>query len=130
MLASIRRSLVSRIEDLHVCRQDLRRDLNMSTKRKVSSETSIDDDRHIEEVLEGALLHLGRCNDLVRPAGLLVSSVSNSDCSKAFHDLQHSMSEIRLVYDPDRPLRPSEWGKLMDEERKISELSDIGEIDA
>jgi len=115
MLASIRRSLVSHVEDLHICRQGLRRDLNLATKKAGV------DERPIEEVLESAILHLGRCIDLVRPAGLLVSSVTKSDWARAFRALEYSMSEIRLVCDPDRPLLPGEWGKLMDDE-DLSEL--------
>merc|ERR1712071_45351 len=85
----------------------------------------IDDDiRPVEVVLEGALLHLGRCIDLVRPAGLLVSSVPEADWESALSALEHSMREIRTVCDPDRPLRPTEWGKIIDEEQNILDLSD------
>ena len=114
MLASIRRSLVSHIEDLHVGGhgQELRKNLSRSS------------DKNFEGSLEGALLHLGRCIDLVRPAGLLVSSVSRSEWTKAFQALERSMSEIRLYCDPDRPLRPSEWGKLMDEDNVIVDPSE------
>ena len=122
MLASIRRSLVSHMEELHVNRQDLRSNLNSACKNKFNSLDLESNDRPIEEVLEGALLHLGRCIDLVRPAGLLVSSLTKSDWTRAFRDLEHSMSEIRLVCDPDRPLRPSEWGKLMDDETEMVKI--------
>ena len=127
MLASIRRSLVSHVEDLYVDRQVLRRALNISPKSESPFKTPASDARLVEEVLEGALLHLGRCIDLVRPAGLHVSSVPRSDWERAFRALERSMSEIRLVCDPDRPLRPSEWGKLMDKESVMLETSRVKE---
>ena len=58
-------------------------------------------------ILESALLSLGCCVDLVRPAGLLVSVVSSKNWRKALRALQHSLDEIRSVCDPDRPLRPT-----------------------
>lgn len=66
-------------------------------------------------MLESALLSLGRCSDLVRPAGLLLSSVSNSDWGKALKALEHGRREIRELCDPDRILEPNEWGKLQEE---------------
>ena len=65
--------------------------------------------------MEGALLSLGRCVDLVKPAGLHVGSVSREDWKKALRALEHSMNDSRCFCDPDRPLLPSEWGKLVDD---------------
>jgi hypothetical protein len=72
--------------------------------------------RDVNVVLEGVVLSLGRCIDLVRPAGLLLSSVSKTDFAKALRALDHAMSQIRTYCDPDAPLDPSEWGKLSAEE--------------
>jgi hypothetical protein len=66
----------------------------------------------VDVVLEGALLSLGRCIDLVRPAGLHVSPVSKADYVKALRSLEHCMGQIRAFSDPDQPLPPSDWGKL------------------
>jgi len=136
MLASIRQSLVSYVEELHRENRDLKPIINQMSQRRErirrpSSKTKSDfyygdalnklglgvkdkDDRPVDIVLDGALLSLGRCVELVRPAGLFVSSVSKSDWVKALRELEHSMSEIREVCDPDRPLPPSDWGKLED----------------
>ena len=68
--------------------------------------------RDVNVALEGVVLSLGRCIDLVRPAGLLVGSVSKMDFSKALRALEHAVTQIRTFCDPDSPLDPSEWGKL------------------
>lgn len=131
MLVSIRRSLVAHVEDLGRPRNTLRRKLQLyaetaahskirqkrenPNKNQLSDEDNILVDRPIDQVLEGALSSLGRCIELVRPAGLFVSSVSKTDWVKALNALELSMSEIRSVCDPDRPLHPSEWGKLVED---------------
>ena len=63
-----------------------------------------------------ALLSLGRCIDLVKPAGLLVSSVPAAMWSKALFHLEESMSRIKTVCDPDQPLDAAQWGRLFDDE--------------
>ena len=73
------------------------------------------EDVKIIVVLESALLNLGRCIDLVKPAGLLVSSVSAATWSKALFNLEESMSRIKTVCDPDQPLAAGDWGTLEQE---------------
>ncbi len=111
MLASIRRSLVEQIEALHKPSRSRKKTLNTELRR-------IKDiygmERDVITILEGALLSLGRCVDLVKPAGLHEGSVSKEDWRKALKALEHSMNEISSFCDPDRPLMPSEWGKLVD----------------
>lgn len=68
--------------------------------------------REINVIMEGVVLSLGRCIDLVRPAGLLLGSVKKSDFTKALRELDRALIQIRTYCDPDAPLRPSEWGKL------------------
>lgn len=68
--------------------------------------------RDVNVALEGVVLSLGRCIDLVRPAGLLVGSVSKTDFQKALRALEHAVSQLQTYCDPDAPLDPSEWGKL------------------
>ena len=129
MLASIRRSLVSHVEQLHGKRTALKRALKEYSRNVPSGGRAAGDyaapaqqqrpPQRQEDVvasLEAALLSLGRCVDLVRPAGLLVSSVSKGDWNRALVSLERSMKEIRRTCDPDRPLRPTEWGKLVDDE--------------
>eukprot|EP00591_Stephanopyxis_turris_P011861 CAMPEP_0195512970 /NCGR_PEP_ID=MMETSP0794_2-20130614/4744_1 /TAXON_ID=515487 /ORGANISM="Stephanopyxis turris, Strain CCMP 815" /LENGTH=658 /DNA_ID=CAMNT_0040640869 /DNA_START=303 /DNA_END=2279 /DNA_ORIENTATION=+ len=129
MLASIRRSLVSHVEELHKPRRSLRSSLDSYCKislgkPKRSGKNNYNlNDRSVDVVLESALLSLGRCIDLVQPAGLLVSTVSKSDWLKALRALEHSMADLRSTCDPDRPLRPSEWGKLIDEGNRANSTS-------
>jgi hypothetical protein len=99
VLASIRRSLVSQMEELYKTKPTLRNDLRTPG-------------RDVNVALEGVVLSLGRCIDLVRPAGLLVGSVSKTDYERALRSLEHAVSQIQSVCDPDEPLDPSEWGKL------------------
>jgi len=53
---------------------------------------------------------------LLKLAGLVVSSVPKTDWVKALGDLEQRISEIRDLCDPDRPVHPSGWGKLIDDE--------------
>ena len=66
----------------------------------------------LDVVLEGVLLSLGRCLDLVRPAGLLIGYVSKTDWKNAEILLENAVRQLRDACDPDQPLDPSEWGKL------------------
>uniref|UniRef100_A0A7S2R1L4 Uncharacterized protein n=1 Tax=Eucampia antarctica TaxID=49252 RepID=A0A7S2R1L4_9STRA len=120
MLASIRRSLVSYVEDLHKPVTSLKAGLKIHSRKMFSHHahstyTNGGSERDIIAILESALLSLGRCIDLARPAGLLVSSVSKNDWTKALHALEHALQELSYC-DPDQQLHPSEWGKLIDNE--------------
>lgn len=111
MLASIRRSLVEAIEELHRPSRSRKRTLNNDLRRiKDSNGNEID----VITVLEGALLSLGRCLDVVKPAGMHLGSVSKEDWKRALKALQHSMNEILEYCDPDRPLFSQEWGKIVE----------------
>jgi len=67
----------------------------------------------MDVVLEGALLSLGRCLDLVRPAGLLTGSVPAQDFRLAFQLLEQTVAQISQGCDPDRPLPAADWGLLL-----------------
>lgn len=88
---------MSQMEDLYKKKPSLKSDLQ---------------GRNVNVVLEGVVLSLGRCIDLVRPAGLLISSVSKTDFVKALRALDNAMTQLRLYCDPDAPLPASEWGLL------------------
>jgi len=103
MLASIRRSLVSLLESLHQNPQ-LEMALQLEIKMKMERK-----EKDFKASLEGALLSLGRCVDVVKPAGLLLGSVSITDWAKALRALEHTMTVLRSLCDPDRPLKQSEW---------------------
>lgn len=117
ILASIRRSLVEEIETLHKPSHSRKKILNNELRRL---KDIYGNERDVISILEGALLSLGRCVDLVKPAGMHTGSVSKDDWKKALSALEHSMSEIRTFCDPDRPLMPSEWGKLVDDDSVAS----------
>lgn len=120
-LASTRRSLVSHVEDLYLARKGLRRSLKSYFIEHGSAQSSSPSNylkavRPIEAILESALHSLGRCVDLVRPAGLFLHIVPKKDWEKALNALEHSISEIRNACDPDRPLSQTEWRKFFDRE--------------
>lgn len=63
--------------------------------------------------LESAMLSIGRCVDLVRPAGTLSSkSVTRVDWINAVKKLEHFLDLMQRSCDPDRPLPAGDWGKL------------------
>ena len=109
--AAIRHQLVSLMEDLYRTSPGLRSGLREVT-------TFSDNEQTVDIVLEGATLSLGRCIDLVRPAGLHQSSVSKAEYTKALRWLNHCMTQIQAYCDPDRPLDQSEWGRLGPQEEK------------
>lgn len=115
LLSSIRRSLVSLVEALYTDKgQEIRAGVIRYFEKKSGRNQFTKEDVKIIVVLESALLNLGRCLDLVKPAGLLVSSVPAASWSKALFNLEESMSRIKTVCDPDRPLNAVDWGKLFD----------------
>ena len=76
-------------------------------KRTISGYVSTD------VALESALLALGRCADLVRPAGRLTSrSVSQEEWTDAIQQLEHFLDLMETACDPDRPLPADQWGLL------------------
>jgi len=109
MLASLRRTLVNIIEELHTPQK---RTLRRSLERFGTPTGEI----NMVSVLESALLSLGRCVDLVKPAGTFVNYVPEEDWCKAAQLLATTMNKIRDFCDPDKPLCPEDWGKLVDDE--------------
>ncbi|CAB9518040.1 expressed unknown protein [Seminavis robusta] len=103
VLVSIRRSFVNDMEHFYKSQPSLK-----STLRQYVSNS----DYPLDVVLEGALLSLGRCLDLVRPAGLLIGYVPKDDWKTAERVLQHAVRQLRDACDPDHPLDPTDWGKL------------------
>ena len=125
LLSSIRRSLVSLVEALYTEKgQSIRLGVINHFERQGRNRFTKEDVKIIV-VLESALLNLGRCIDLVKPAGLLVSSVPASTWSRALDALQTSMNHIQTVCDPDQPLEPEKWGKLFEGEDEIIDLSSV-----
>jgi hypothetical protein len=115
LLSSIRRSLVSLVEALYTEKgQEIRAGVIRYFEESRGRNQFTKEDVKIIVVLESALLNLGRCLDLVKPAGLLVSSVPAATWSKALFNLEDSMGRIKTVCDPDQPLNPGDWGKLFD----------------
>jgi len=103
--SAIRHKLVALMEGLYKTSPGLRSGLRELSTYSDSKET-------VDIVLEGATLSLGRCIDLLRPAGLHKSSVSKTQFTKALRSLDHCMTQIRTYCDPDQPLALSEWGSM------------------
>ena len=79
----------------------------------------------IEIHLESALLSLGRCCDLVRPAGTFsAQSVSRQEWKDALVHLQDFMARIECSCDPDRSLSVDQWDiKLIENQPQVETLS-------
>lgn len=100
VLVGARRSLVADMESMY------QRQPSLDAVHQVLN------DKPLDVVLEAALLSLGRCLDLVRPAGLLTGSVSEGDFKRALSSLQQAYYLLDRACDPDEPLDPDEWGRL------------------
>lgn len=112
LLSSIRRSLVSLVEALYTPKgQEIRAGVIKYFEESGRSQFTKEDVKIIV-MLESALLSLGRCIDLVKPAGLLVASVPAATWSKALYNLEASCKQLKIVCDPDQPLEASYWGQL------------------
>ncbi len=116
VLISVRRALVKDLEALYGSSSvKSKSSLKQSLKRIVpqhSLVTGLESAAPLEVVLESAVLSIGRCLDLVRPAGQLKGAVSKVDWIKAVKALEHAMKQIRQACDPDGPLDPAEWGRF------------------
>jgi hypothetical protein len=86
----------------------------VSLKVLLSEMRSTTNGYSMDVALESALLSLGRCLDLVRPAGLAETrkSIPRSDWAKALQHLEAYLELIQGSCDPDRPLNPRDWGEL------------------
>jgi len=77
----------------------------------------------IEIHLECALLSLGRCCDLVRPAGTFSEqSVSRQEWKDALRHLQEFMNRIECSCDPDRPVSANQWDRKLSENQPVMEF--------
>lgn len=121
VLVQARRGLVQDMEELYQRQPSLaavhHQQLPSVTTTTTSQQpqcpsTTITVMKPMDVILEGALLSLGRCLDLVRPAGLLTGSVSAHDFRLAEGLLEQTVAQISAACDPDRPLPASEWGVL------------------
>lgn len=79
-----------------------------------SLQTPTNNNKPLDVVLESALLSLGRCLDLVRPAGMLTGSVSLDDFKRALSSLQQAYYLLDRACDPDEPLSPDEWARPLE----------------
>jgi hypothetical protein len=105
VLVAARRSIVKDMEMLY-----------HRPKNHIKSEEAMQDEQQpIDVTLEAALLSLGRCLDLVRPAGKGGGVVPAGNWALAAVLLEKAISQILCVCDTDHPLDPSEWGRMGDE---------------
>ena len=103
-LAATRHELVERVEGLYKASPGLRSGLKNASDD--------DSEETVDVVLEGALLSLGRCLDIIRPGGMHTGSVSKSEYKRALLALDRYMVQMRSYCDPDRPIAVSEWGSF------------------
>lgn len=94
---SIRRLLVARVEELHKPPPELSKGLRLSVNNSSLRRVRGLDTEAVDVVLEGALISLSQCLELVRPAGLHLSSVPRSNWIKAYYALDHTIDEIRKI---------------------------------
>jgi len=88
--------------------------------------TSIQSASSIEMYLESALLSLGRCCDLVRPAGTFsAQSVLRQEWKEALRHLQDFLNCIEISCDPDCTLPAEQWGFQLSEGGYIDKLVKI-----
>lgn len=102
VLVAARRSLVTDMEGLY------RRQPSLHAVHQLLS----GDNKPLDVIMESALLSLGRCLDLVRPAGLLTETVSSGDWIMALSLLEQAVYQISQACDPDQTLDPAEWGSM------------------
>jgi hypothetical protein len=101
-LVCARRSLVKDMEKMYQKQPSLR-----SIHQTINAS-----EQPLDVALEGALLSLGRCLDLVRPAGLLTGPVSLEEYERALSFLRQAYYLLDRTCDPDLPLSPEQWGIL------------------
>eukprot|EP00536_Pseudo-nitzschia_multiseries_P008733 jgi/Psemu1/297026/fgenesh1_pm.228_\ len=130
-LVATRRSLATLLEQMNEAYRDNRErqiatmlippTLKAQLKKQTSeSSTTISS---IEIHLECALLSLGRCCDLVRPAGTFSEqSVSRQGWKDALLHLQDFMARIECNCDPDRPVSADHWGGKLIENMSVMEF--------
>ncbi|KAL3937157.1 MAG: hypothetical protein SGBAC_007663 [Bacillariaceae sp.] len=122
-LVGTRRALVGLVEEVnstfHQTRNNKETTDTMLGNLKVELQKTIvktpfqDGTMGADVALESALLSLGRCVDLVRPAGTLsATSVSHADWTDAVAKLEYFLDVMQRCCDPDRPLPACDWGKL------------------
>jgi hypothetical protein len=109
VLVAARRSLVTDMEGLY------RRQPSLQAVHQLLS----GDSKPLDVIMESALLSLGRCLDLVRPAGLLTETVSAGDWNRALSLLEQAVHQISQACDPDQPLDPAEWGSMGEPDEDI-----------
>ncbi|VEU37420.1 unnamed protein product [Pseudo-nitzschia multistriata] len=130
-LVATRRSLATLLEEMNEAYRDNRErqaasivippTLKAQLKKQTSESSATISS--IEIHLECALLSLGRCCDLVRPAGTFSEqSVSRQGWKDALLHLQDFMVRIEGNCDPDRPVSADQWGGKIIENRSVIEL--------
>lgn len=129
-LVAARRSLVTLLEGMDTAFRDNKimetsmASIDPSLKeqlRNVGIMQGVKFNATVDVALENALLSMGRCADLVRPAGTLSSkSTTRDDWQNAQQHLEDCLDVIEQACDPDIPLPPERWGKLSLDNETIS----------
>jgi hypothetical protein len=104
LLVQVRRAFITDVENMyHNTDDDTTKTLRSVRKYMTALHNMNGSNKSLDVVLDGALLSMGRCSDLVRPAGLFTGSVPTSDFRRAVTYLEHAITQITMACDPDRP---------------------------
>lgn len=122
VLVAARRSIIKDMELLYHRPKHLRPGEQRSLLGRplaTAATTAATQQAPVDVVLESACMSLGRCLDLVRPAGRGTGVVKSPDWRLAAVLLEKSISQILSVCDTDTPLHPYEWGRMGDEDEAV-----------
>jgi hypothetical protein len=111
LLVQVRRAFITDVENMHHNNDehgggggdDPTKTLRSVRKYMTALHYMNGTNKSLDVVLDGALLSMGRCSDLVRPAGLFTGSVPTADFRRAVTFLEHAITQITMACDPDRP---------------------------
>ncbi|CAM9508022.1 unnamed protein product, partial [Hapterophycus canaliculatus] len=78
-------------------------------------DSSNDNNVALGEALEWAAGALAKIQEIIEPAAMRRNSVSLRAWAMCAALLERAILQAQLSADPDRPLKPSEWGRLEDE---------------
>jgi hypothetical protein len=109
VLVAVRRSMVADMEHLYATEPSLQ-----SIRQCLHPNCAT-----LDVVLEGALMSLGRCLDIVRPAGTMTGMCTREDFERALNLLQQAYYLLDRSCDPDLPLSPQYWGVLGSDRLKV-----------
>jgi hypothetical protein len=100
------------------------KEVTLRGERRDPSSVSMNGPTSSTEIqMESALLSLGRCCDLVRPAGTFsAQSVTRQEWQDALKHLQDFLNRMEVYCDPDRALPAKQWGVQLRDDESMSRI--------